>query len=121
MTDESFFRTSTLDDDILVIRLHGKLDVTTTPEFSQQVEQHFAEGKRRIIIDCANLGFISSVGVGALVTLQAKLRKQGGEVKLAALQGPVADVLKVVRMDKMMGIYGDAEFARQSFYKGQNK
>lgn len=115
MSDEAFFQSSTLDDDILLVKLHGKMDVTTTPEFSQEIEQHFAEGKRRIIIDCAHLGYISSAGVGALVYLQAKLRKQGGEVKLAALQGPVSEVLKIVKIDKMMGIYGDTEFARESF------
>ncbi len=117
LSDESFITSYVLDDDVLVIKLHGRLDVASTPEFNAEVQKHFDEGRRKIIIDCAHLGHISSVGVGALVTLQAKLRKQGGEVKLAAIQAAVADVLRVVKLDKLLDMYGDIEFARESFAK----
>ena len=86
MSEEPFVSSHVLDDDILVLKLHGKLDQNTAPEFSAEVERHFAEGKRKMIIDCAHLGYVSSYGVGALVSVQAKLRKQGGEVKLATIQ-----------------------------------
>ena len=119
MQEEPFIVTKNLDDDILVIKLHGKMDVVTTPQFSAEVQQHFDQGKHRIIIDCAHLGYINSMGIGALVSLHTRLRKQGGEVKLAAIQGPVAEVLRIVRLDKMLSIYGDTEFARQSFQESQ--
>ena len=115
MAEESFIESSTVDDDILILRLFGKLDVTTTPEFNEVVHKHLEDGKQKIIIDCAHLGFISSVGIGSLVTLQTRLKRQGGEVKLSALQGPAAEVIRIVRLDKLMNIYGDIEFARQSF------
>jgi anti-sigma B factor antagonist len=104
-----------LDDDILVIKLHGKLDAATTPDFNAEVDKHFQQGKRKVIIDCAHLGYVSSFGIGTLVTLQARLRKRGGEVKLAAIPSVVADVFKVVHLDKLLDIYGDIEFARESF------
>jgi hypothetical protein len=50
------------------------------------------------------------------MALQARLRKRGGEVKLAAVMGPVAEVIKAVKIDKVLGIYGDTEFARKSFH-----
>jgi anti-sigma B factor antagonist len=106
-----------IDDDILVIKLHGKLDAATSPEFSAEVDKHFQHGKRKIIIDCAHLGYVSSFGIGTLVTLQARLRKQGGEVKLASIQAMVADVFKIVRLDRLLDIYGDIEFAHESFSK----
>ena len=115
MAEESFIKASMVDDDILVLRLFGKLDVTTTPDFNAEIKKHLEEGKKRIIIDCAHLGFISSVGIGSLVTLQSRLKRQGGEVKLSALQGPAAEVMRIVNLDKLMNMYGDIEFARQSF------
>jgi anti-anti-sigma factor len=73
-----------------------------------------------MIIDCRNMGYISSLGIASLVALQTKLRRRGGEVKLAAIFGPAMDVMRLVRLDKMLDIYGDIEFARKSFYpKGQ--
>jgi anti-sigma B factor antagonist len=105
-----------IDGDILAIVLRGDLDSMSTPEFSRQVQEHLDRGCSKIIIDCRNLGFLSSLGVGALVTLQTRLRRKGGQVKLAALQGMAAQVVRTVRLDKMLDIYGDLEFARRSFY-----
>lgn len=118
MNEEKAFVTSyVVDDDILVLKLHGKLDNRTVPEFNAEVEKQFAEGKRKMIIDCAHLGYVSSYGIGALVSLQARLRKKGGEVKLATIQSLVADVFKIVHLDRLLEIYGDIEFARESFYE----
>jgi anti-anti-sigma regulatory factor len=49
------------------------------------------------------------------MVLQTRLAKKGGAVKLSAIRGTVADVLNVVRLNKVLGIYGDIEFARQAF------
>ena len=116
MNDEAFISSRIVDDDILVIKLHGKLDAASSPEFNAEVDQHFQQGKTKIIIDCAHLGYVSSFGIGTLVTLQARLRKRGGAVKLAAIPAVVADVFKLVHLDKLMEMYGDTEFARQSFH-----
>lgn len=115
MTEQPFVISYVLDDDTIVIGLHGKLDTTSTPEFNAEVEKHFQEGKRRIIIDCAKLAYISSLGIGAVVSLQAKLRMQGGEVKLAAVQTMVADIIRIVRLEKLVEIHGDIESAKASF------
>ena len=117
MADEAFISSYVVDDDILVIKLHGKLDAATSPEFTTEVDKHFQQGKRKIIIDCSHLGYISSFGIGTLVTLQTRLRKQGGEVKLASIQAMVAEVFKIVRLDRLLEMYGDIEFARESFYE----
>jgi len=115
MTNTPFFEARLLDGDILAVVLRGNLDSASTPEFDQLIRQHLDAGRTRIIIDCRYLGFISSLGIGSLVALQTRLRRQGGAVKLAAIQGPVIDVLKAVRLDKVFDHYGDLEFARKSF------
>ena len=100
-----------------MIKLSGSLDHRTAKTFSHEIEKSKRDDTKKVIIDCAKLGYISSFGIGLLVTLQSNLRKRGGEVKLSAIQGPVAEVLKVVRLAKFLDIYGDTEFARQSFYE----
>jgi anti-sigma B factor antagonist len=115
--EEAFVSSYVVDDDILVLKLHGKLDTKTVPLFNAEVEKQFAAGRYKMIIDCAHLGYVSSFGIGALVMLQARLRKMGGEVKLATIHSVVADVFKVVRLDKLFEMYGDIEFARESYYE----
>ncbi|HEV8068715.1 MAG TPA: STAS domain-containing protein [Planctomycetaceae bacterium] len=110
------FQSQIIDGDILTIILRGDLDSTSAPEFDRQIQGHLDAGRSKIIIDCRNMGYISSLGIASLVGLQTKLRRRGGEVKLAAMFGRAMDVMRLVRLDKMFDIYGDIEFARKSFY-----
>jgi anti-anti-sigma factor len=108
--------TQLLDGEILAVLLHGSLDTTTTDQFNQAIQNHLDQGRTKIIIDCRFMEYVSSLGIGSLVVLQARLRKKGGEVKLAALSGMAADAIRLVGLSKLLNIYGDLEFARQSFY-----
>lgn len=111
------FDAEILDGDILAIVLRGDLDSVGTPEFEQQIQKHLEAGLTKIIIDCRYMGYISSMGLGSLISLQSRLRRQGGCVKLAAIQGNVIQLIRVVALDKILDIYGDMEFARKSFYE----
>lgn len=116
MSTNELFESRIIDGDILAIVLRGNLDSASAPEFDKQIQVHLDAGQSKIIIDCRNIMYISSVGIGSLITLQTKLRRRGGEVKLAAIFGPAMEILRLVRIDKILNIYGDLEFARQSFY-----
>jgi anti-anti-sigma factor len=116
MSEKELFDARLLDGDILAVVLRGDLDSTSAPEFTKQIQAHLDSGRSKIIIDCRNMGYISSLGIGSLVTLQSRLRRQGGEVKLAAILGPAMELLRLMRMDKILSIHGDLEFARKSFY-----
>lgn len=120
MSDVPFIKSYVVDDDILVIQLHGNFDGDAIPEFKEVVQKHFDEGKRKVIIDCAHLGYITSLGIGSLVALQTRLRRKGGEVKLAALQGLAAEVIRMVKIDKLLDIYGDTAFAQEAFAKNSD-
>jgi anti-sigma B factor antagonist len=116
MTEKELFEARIIDGDILAIVLCGDLDSTSAPEFSRQIQAHLDAGHSKIIIDCRKMGYISSLGIGSLITLQTRLRRRGGEVKLAAVFGPAMEVLRLMRIEKILNIYGDLEFARKSFY-----
>jgi anti-sigma B factor antagonist len=116
MTNNEPFESKILEGDILAIVLDGDLDSVSAPEFDRQIQTHLDAGHSRIIIDCRKMGFISSLGIASLVALQIKLRRRGGEVKLAAIFGRAMEVIRLVHLDKMFEIYGDLEFARESFF-----
>ncbi len=117
MPEHPPFESQVIDGDILAIVLGENLDTATTPAFEQEVQRHLDAGYSKIILDCRHLGYVSSIGIGALITLQSRLRRKGGAVKLAAILGPVMQLLRLVRLDKVFDIYGDLEFARQSFHE----
>jgi anti-sigma B factor antagonist len=109
--------TRLLDGEILAVVLGGSLNGTTTEQFNQAIQDHLGHGRTKIIIDCRNVLSISSIGIASLVALQSRLRRKGGEVKLASLFGVAAEAIRIVGLDKLLNIYGDLEFARQSFHE----
>jgi anti-anti-sigma factor len=116
MKHELSIETILLNDDILGIVLDGSLNTTTSDQFNQAVQNHLDQGRTKIIIDCRHVDYITSIGLGSLVALQSRLRKKGGEVKLAGLYGMAADVIHLVGLDRLLNIYADMEYARESFH-----
>jgi anti-anti-sigma factor len=68
-----------------------------------------------MIIDCTNLTYISSYGIGVLVRVHNKLKKHGGHVKIASPPGVVLQALAMVRLGKIFEIYPDVNRARLAF------
>jgi len=104
-----------LDGDVWVIKVEGELDSYTSSDFFDCLEVEIEKGRDRIIVDCSSLEHVSSAGIAALIRAHAKMKRRGGDVKLAALKGKVAEVLRLTHLDRILGIYPDVRTAHQAF------
>jgi len=104
-----------IDGDIMVLSADGGLDATNATEFVRQIEAMAESGLTRLIIDCSKLTHISSIGLGALIRVHTRAAKQGGEVKLCGVSGVPMQVLVLMRLDRVLGLYPDIDQARLSF------
>ena len=100
---------------MLVLEVIGDLDNYAVKDFTECLEYEIEKGHRRIIVDCSGLRFVSSMGVGTMVRIHGKMSKQGGDVKLAALTGLVADLFKLTRLDRLFNIYPSVSQAAAAF------
>ncbi len=98
-----------------VVRVHGDLDGKTAETFFDGIAQIIDDGKRKLIIDCGRLGYVSSVGIAALMRTHARMKAKGGNVKLAALQSVVQSVLTTMRLDRVFDMYESIEGANVAF------
>ena len=57
------------------------------------------------MINFADLGFISSVGLGALIRARSRIAKAGGEIYFARINATIANVLSITGLDKIFAIY----------------
>jgi anti-anti-sigma factor len=97
--------------DIIAVILAGTLDESTCQYLLDCVKDEVLEGSTKLIIDCGGLEYVSSMGLGMLVRVNSRMKKLGGEVKLAAVHGPVAQVLKVVGLNRLFEIHPTVEAA----------
>ncbi len=91
--------------DILAVILTGKLDEETCSYLVDCVSEDILDGRKKVILDCGRLEYISSMGLGSLVRVNSRMKKLGGDVKLAAVLGVVAQVMGVVGLNKLFQIY----------------
>jgi len=103
------------DRDLLILSADGGLNSDTAHEFVGELERLVDQGTKKIIVDCSNLEYVSSYGIGVLIGLHRKLAKKGGDVKFAAIRSAVIQILSLTRIDRLFDIYPDVEQARLAF------
>ncbi|HEV2398328.1 MAG TPA: STAS domain-containing protein [Candidatus Sulfotelmatobacter sp.] len=74
-----------------------------------------AEGKKKIVLNLAEVDYIDSSGVGELVGCFTTVRNAGGELKLLNLSQKVHDVLHVTKLYTVFDIRDDEFHAVKSF------
>ena len=62
-----------------LVRVRGELDLTTAPQVREAVLELLENHAERISLDCADLSFIDSAGIGVLVGAEKRARQQACE------------------------------------------
>ena len=84
-------------------------------QLRKEVRDLLAEGKKKIILNLADVDYIDSSGVGELVGSFTTVRNAGGELKLLNLTQKVHDVLYVTKLYTVFDIKDDEFTAVKSF------
>ena len=69
---------------VTVIHLNGTLDARSVNGFRDQVSALIAAGATRFVVDAAQLRFVDSMGLGALLYLRRFARQGKGDVRIAS-------------------------------------
>lgn len=93
------------DGDSAVVKCHGRLVAGTTEELYQEVKHQLPQLKL-VVIDLADLTYVDSMGLGALVRLYSTAKQAKCEFKLLHLGKQVRNVLK---MTNLLSVFGQAE------------
>ena len=67
------------------------------------------------IFDIAGVTNIDSTGIGIIVVSSGKLKKAGGELRVAAASAHVEEVLKMTNLDQIVGLHPTTAAAAASF------
>lgn len=104
-----------VDRDVLILKADGGIASTNAEEFVAELTRVARSGIRKLVVDCAGLGYISSTGVGVLVRLHNKMWNAGGHVKVASVRGPVFRILEMTKLAQLFEIYPSVEEALGAF------
>ena len=102
---------------ITVLDLKGR--ITVGPEASALREKVAAldlAGERKLIFNMAEVDYIDSTGLGALVVCATGMRKKQGNVKLVSLSRRHIELLVMTKLATVFETYPDEQDALNSFY-----
>ena len=99
------------DQDIVAVVLSGILDETNCNYLLGCVEDEILDGSKKLILDCGQVTFISSIGLGTLIRVRSRMQKIGGDVKIASVHAAVAEVMRVVGLNRIFQIYPSVDDA----------
>lgn len=85
----------------LVAQLVGRLDTAASVQFAAEMQPLLENAKEHIILDMAELTFISSSGLRHLLTLRKASQAAGGKVTLRNVSNDVMQVLRLTGFDKL--------------------
>ncbi len=103
------------DERIHIVRLMKVFDASSLDEFEKVLAYLLAHDNYRIVVDLANVEFISSAGWGAFTAELRRVRDNGGDIRLAGMNPDVLDVFLLLELDSFINAYDTIEDAILSF------
>ncbi|MCO6439249.1 MAG: STAS domain-containing protein [Phycisphaerae bacterium] len=95
----------------VVVRAGGDIARDQSPEFHAALVELAAERPQRMIVDLSAVTFMDSSGLGTLLEIYKRMRREGGRLDLVGVVEPVQGVFEVTRMDQFFKIYATEEEA----------
>jgi anti-anti-sigma factor len=110
---------SELDNGIHLIKLNGVLDMNGTYAIEVEFVRHCAGPNVRVLVDLADVSYISSIGIPMLINTARSITRQGGKMALLNPQKAVAHVLEIAGIPLIIPIYFDLQTALTELLNGR--
>jgi anti-anti-sigma factor len=94
-----------------IVRVSGRIDATTSGELDATVHGLVDNGRGPVVLDFAEVDYISSAGLRVLLIALRALSAKGRKLALAALNPDVMDVVRLTGFDRLLNCYGDVDGA----------
>jgi len=100
---------------INVLDLKGYLDAHTAPDLEKAFQNLLDEKKYKIVVNCRDLTYISSAGLGVFMAYIEDVRKNHGDIKLSNMSPKVFNVFDLLGFPLLYDITKDESEAIQKF------
>lgn len=103
-------------DGVSVVELDGRIVLgEESNSLREKIKSLLAEGKKKIILNMANIKYIDSAGLGTLVAAHLSAKTQGASVRLCHLGNKFHEVLQMTKLLTVFDVYDTEAAAVSSF------
>lgn len=107
--------TTERQEDVLTAQVGGRIDGSNVAQFEEAIRTAIEESDRAVLIDCENLGYISSAGLRAVLMTAKALMSRNAKFALCSMSDPIREVFQISGFDKIVAIHPSKTEALASF------
>lgn len=102
--------------DVTILDLDGKVTIGEgSVALRNAIRRLLGDGKNKILMNLAGVGYIDSSGIGELVSSFTAVNKEGGTLKLLNLTQKIQDLLAITKLLTVFDVYEDEATALSSY------
>jgi anti-anti-sigma factor len=100
--------------DAVVLALSGRLDATSAKAFEDRILGVINSGTQRLVVDLAQLEYVSSSGLRVFLLAAKRLQAVDGKIVLCSMKDHVRQVLDLSGFSSMLSICASRDEAIKS-------
>ena len=100
------------EEDFLIIKLEGEVDASSSIHLDKALRKAIEQNFKKILVDCNNLNYISSAGLGVFMSYIQDFQSQNINLVLFGLSDKVKNVFEILGLDQLLKISKNLEEAK---------
>ncbi|MCY3019971.1 MAG: STAS domain-containing protein [Planctomycetota bacterium] len=113
--EELTIQKTTTENDVVVLTLAGSIGNATYGRLEAAINEVFATGNYSVILDVANVRYVSSSGAGVLMNAFLQARDNQGKLVLVRVPPTVANILELLNLQAILPVAADMPSALALF------
>ncbi len=102
--------------DVTILDMDGKVTIGEgSVALRTSIRKLLGEGKKKILLNLGNVGYVDSSGIGELVSSFTAVNKEGGSLRLLNLTQKIQDLLAITKLLTVFDVYESESEALGSF------
>ena len=99
------------NEDHILIAMTGELTIHTAPDFHKSLLEFDSTPDGHWVFDLGKITYIDSAGVGTLVDIFRRSKKNGSRMSLVGMNPQVRSVFEITKLDKFFPIFESVQDA----------
>jgi anti-sigma B factor antagonist len=102
--------------DVIVLDMNGKITIGEgSVALRSAIRRLLEEGKKKILLNLAGVGYMDSSGIGELVSSHTAISKEEGQLKLLNLTDKLESLLAITKLLTVFDVYENESEALNSY------
>lgn len=83
------------------VTLIGDVDIASSNQLKEELNRMLDESERSIILDCGDLQYIDSTGLGVLIGVLKRVKGKSNDVIITNIHANISKLLRITGLDKI--------------------